>query len=453
MKDRERLNAKLRRLRKDGRPRSAGASRGLPDRLRAQLASRAGRRSSPDSETQALPPTEKRDVGAPKELTAMSNRHGSFALRARRFPVDHRHGDWCLGEIDAANVGDIARLAKDQALREVDWRRALYLDIEITGLSGGAGTIPFLVAMGVFEDDEFVLYQGFLNGPEEEAAMLQDVAERVSNSTALVSFFGKSFDRHRLEDKMRVHGIEPPFADRPHLDLYHPLRRLYGGAFADGKLSTMETELCGVLRQDDLSGRFAPEAWFDFLAERAHRLEDVFRHNEDDVLSLVVLAAHLGRAFEEERGDGQPLGGPSGARAFAIAHLLSELRSHEEALPWIERGLDRAPAEMRRLRLLQADACAALVLTAEDATAVRCLVSLAKGSEHKARDPRQALVYVRRAVKLCRTRVAVSGSISRDLAKRGERLLGKIENVAAGKAKAPKRSGGAASKQATNRLG
>ena len=109
----------------------------------------------------------------------------------------------------------------------------------------------------------------------------------------------------------------------------------------DAKLQTMERVLCGLERADDLPGSFAPAAWYDFLGARAHRLEDVFRHNEDDVLSLVVLTAHLGRTWDERRADGSDLSGDALARARGVVRTLDALRRRLEAAPWLERARAR----------------------------------------------------------------------------------------------------------------
>jgi uncharacterized protein len=244
-------------------------------------------------------------------------------------------------------------LARDPALAGIDLGRALYLDTETSGLSGGAGTWVFLVGLGSFRDGAFEVWQGFLAEPADERELLAETAERIRSASAIVSFFGKSFDRHRLEDKMRIHGVEPPFAGRPHLDLYHPLRRLYGPALPDGRLKTVERALCGVEREDDLDGSRAPAAWFDFLHGRAGEIEGVFRHNRDDVLSLVTLAAHLARTLTESRADGSPLEGCPAARARGIAKSLALAREHAGALAWFaraaERGAGPLPAVEERL--------------------------------------------------------------------------------------------------------
>ena len=217
---------------------------------------------------------------------------GAWA-RVERLERSYRHGSFALEDMLDASRERIAERARDERLLAIDLERAVFLDTETTGLSGGAGTYVFLVGLGRFVDGRFELWQGFLPHPADEKTLLQETAARIFDASVIISFFGKSFDRHRLEDKMRLHGVAPPFEARVHLDLYHPLRRAHRGQFENCRLKTLERELVAVMRGDDLPGSFAPAAWFDFLGKRPHRLEGVFRHNREDVLSLVSLAAHL----------------------------------------------------------------------------------------------------------------------------------------------------------------
>lgn len=311
----------------------------LRDRIQRLLGSRGA--------APALADACARSAGMPEGLS----REGSRGVLARRssYSPDHRHGSWSLDEVLAADRTALALLARDPAMAGIDIGRALFLDTETTGLSGGAGTWVFLIGLGTFEVGSFVLWQGFLAEPADERALLEDVAEKIRAASMVVSFFGKSFDRHRLEDKMRMHGIAPPFEGRPHLDLYHPLRRLYRPRAApgartvalDARLRTLEQELCAVERGEDLPGARAPAAWFDFLHERPHELEGVFRHNKDDVLSLVALAAHLSCCVEERRASGAALDGSAPARARGIAVSLARARDHERSLAWFERAEER----------------------------------------------------------------------------------------------------------------
>ncbi|MBL8862592.1 MAG: ribonuclease H-like domain-containing protein [Planctomycetes bacterium] len=265
--------------------------------LQRRLARRAALVASAAGDDLASgPPPRALDLGRPARLAPTAR--GALA-RTSTFARDHAHGARSLAEGLAYDPALLAASAKDERLAGLDLSRAVYLDTETSGLSGGAGTYVFLVGLGTFGPLGFEVWQGFLADPGDERALLAETAERIAAASAVVSFFGKSFDRHRLEDKMRMHGVTPPFAALPHLDLYWPLRRLFGGRFENGRLKTLERELCGVVRDDDLPGSFAPAAWFDFLGDRPHRLEGVFRHNLEDVLSLVVLLPHAAQPLPE----------------------------------------------------------------------------------------------------------------------------------------------------------
>lgn len=375
-------------------------------------------------------------AGLPADLAPVTSERGDYLERTRRHPRETVHGRFALSEIRSVRGADLAFLTRDRALATLAVERAVFLDIETTALAGGAGTIPFLVALGSFTDQHFVLWQGFLPSPAGEAALLEEVAQRIRAASGVVSFFGKTFDRHRLEDKMRLHGIEPPFAGLAHLDLYHPCARLYRDALGDGRLCTFESALCGVARAGDLPGSQAPEAWFDFLAGRGHRLEAVFRHNELDVLALVVLAAHLGRTLEERRVDDTPLEGPAGTRAAAIARLWEAEGEHAEALDWTERALGRTPQRVRGLEFLRAmlkrrlgryeQALAEFARITEgerDELALRALIEIAKLCEHRFKDADRAREAVQKARDLARSaNPSARASVLADLAHRAARL-------------------------------
>ncbi|MBL4770279.1 MAG: ribonuclease H-like domain-containing protein, partial [Planctomycetes bacterium] len=117
------------------------------------------------------------------------------------------------------------------------------------------------------------------------------------------------------------------------------------GVYENSRLQTMEKALCGLKRSDDLPGSLAPEAWFDYLGERPHRLEGVFRHNCDDVLSLVTLLAWL--AEVDQRVHGQDSLKEESARELALCEALAGNKDFDMALlrlePFIERFDSPAP--------------------------------------------------------------------------------------------------------------
>ncbi|MEM9799369.1 MAG: ribonuclease H-like domain-containing protein, partial [Planctomycetota bacterium] len=360
-------------------------------------------------------PPERPEVSVSRNSARSSSMCCSASSLATRAIV-HVHGTWRLDEALDVDTRTIARVAKDEALQHIELDRALFLDTETSGLSGGAGTHVFMVGLGWFEDGAFTSWQSFLRHPGEEPAMLAEVAERVRASSGVVSFFGKSFDRHRLEDKMRIAGVEPPFQGLPHLDLYHPLRRITLGSCPNGRLQTMERALLGFERTDDLPGSVAPAAWFDYLAGRPHRLEGVFEHNHHDVLSLAALAAYLGRVETETRASGDPLAGCPARRAVALAEtaqdVSDEMRWLDCALARDVAGDDRRRVQVRRAHLLRRarrvdEARAAYRAALEECADDRFAVELFEGAsmllERPVGDVENARTFAERAVTLARS--------------------------------------------------
>ncbi len=428
----EDLKDKLRRLRREPQvqPEPQLERAELPQWLRGRFA-----RELPVAESGRT-----RTTGDPADLIVLDGPAGAFAARDSLHGLESRHGRYALREAFALEPGALALLTRGGLPRELDVEGAVFLDIETTGLAGGAGTQAFLVGLGWFEADGFRVRQAFLRGPEDELAVLAACAERLRSARLLVSYFGKTFDRHRLEDKMRQHGVRPPFDALPHADLYWPARRLYRAATADARLATMERALCGFERVVDLSGAHAPAAWFDYLAGRAHLLEDVFRHNLHDVLSLAALLAHLGRASAGARADGSELDGEAclaAARAVALAELYLERREPELALQWIARARTCAADLGGALELLEARA---LVRTGRHADALDVLrgvaprprgdlaaeaqLAAARLARKLGRSTAEVEAFAERALELART--SACGSALARLERGATELLAKV---------------------------
>lgn len=279
------LRGKLRRSLGDAStptPRAAPVRSGAG--LRAYLERRRDRLAGPPRPPVELPDGEERE-----------NAHGSFFVRSMRYPWDMVHGWFPLGSAAGTDWGTVAGLAKDPAFAAATLEQCLFLDTETTGLSGGAGTTVFLTGLGFADGDGLVVEQVFLRSFAEEPAALAHVAARLDERPVQVTFVGKSFDRHRLRNRMVLHRIESAVMDPRHLDLYYLARRAYGAVLPDCRLRTVEEQRLGLRRHDDLPGSEAPQAWIDWLQDGTGPVDRVLEHNRLDVLSLVTLLGLLGR--------------------------------------------------------------------------------------------------------------------------------------------------------------
>jgi uncharacterized protein YprB with RNaseH-like and TPR domain len=220
---------------------------------------------------------------------------GPCWVRRTAYPDGHVHGTQPLGKARAASFAVLASLARDDDLASASLRDCLFLDTETTGLFGGAGTTVFLTGLGFLDGDGFVVEQAFLRSFAEEPAALAHVAARLAERPVLVTFVGKSFDRHRLAARMSVCKVAAPVLAARHLDLYHLARRAWRHELPDVRLSTVERERLGLNRDRDLPGRDAPRAFLDWLRDRTGEVDRVLEHNRLDVLSLFALLGLLGR--------------------------------------------------------------------------------------------------------------------------------------------------------------
>ena len=179
-----------------------------------------------------------------------------------------------------------------------DISRVLFLDTETTGLSGGAGTVAFEIGVGFFESDKMIIRQYVMRDYSEEAAMLCEIAELIKRFEIIVSFNGKSFDLPLLESRMVMNRIRLALTQMPHLDLLHASRRVYKLRLRRCSLSALEEAVLGHTRSNDLPGAQVPQRYFDYVRLGDFSLlEDVLRHNFEDVKNLAVLTSHLCSVF------------------------------------------------------------------------------------------------------------------------------------------------------------
>ena len=205
-----------------------------------------------------------------------------------------------LGGIEETALPEV--LACDPLFGGTRWdaHELLFLDTETTGLSGGAGTLAFEVGVGYLTERGMVIRQYVMRDYGEEAAMLAELAKLLKRYETVVSFNGKSFDLPLLESRMVMNRIRVRVCDRPHLDLLHAARRVYKLRLKRCNLASLEEAVLGQGREDDLPGAQVPQRYFDYLKTGEFALlEDVLRHNLQDVRSLAQLTAHLCAVYRQ----------------------------------------------------------------------------------------------------------------------------------------------------------
>jgi len=225
---------------------------------------------------------------------------GQSFVRENFFPNDYMCGDTLLSQIFKSSTHKLSHLVGDKRISEIDIRKTVFLDTETTGLSGGAGTFIFLIGLGYFTENQFCVRQYFMRDYDEEQALLSALNELLLKFESVITYNGKSFDLPLMETRFIMSGMEMNLKNPAHLDLLYPVRRLWKRRLENCSLSTVEREILGVYRENDVPGYLVPEIYFRYLRTGdARDIKGVFEHNLQDILSLVVLTAKINDFFKE----------------------------------------------------------------------------------------------------------------------------------------------------------
>jgi uncharacterized protein YprB with RNaseH-like and TPR domain len=197
------------------------------------------------------------------------------------------------------------------------WENLLCFDTETTGLSGGAGTVAFLVGWARLTlksaGPQVEVSQWFLRDLPGEPDLMNALEEAFTQARGLVSFNGASFDLPLLRSRWALAGKE--FPRLPHRDDLHPSRRLWKRLLDSCRLGEIEASLLGIRRTDDVPGSLVPVLWFDYLrkgasADFATPLSGVLRHHAQDVYSLLCLDLLLAKIRQDPGGPWEEAWGP-----------------------------------------------------------------------------------------------------------------------------------------------
>lgn len=266
----------------------------------------------------------------------------------------------------AAPIGERAILERGEVLAQLypeladldglDPTRIAFLDTETTGLAGGTGTLAFLIGIGFFERDEagrlarFTVEQYLIEDFCHEPAQLRFVAERLAAFQSFGTYNGRAFDLSLLQTRGVLNRLRPAIWRKPHMDLLPFSRRLWKEELASVSLTSVEENILGIRREQDIESALIPQIWTHF-ARTGHcgAMPLVLHHNAQDIVSLGCLLALQARcvAAPEEPGVLRRAGECRGmARWFERAGDL------ERACRLYERSLDLPSDEQAEQRTL-----------------------------------------------------------------------------------------------------
>jgi len=259
------------------------------------------------------------------------------------FPPHFQYGEMTLTEIHDLPTYPAHLLLKDERLKELDFRKALFLDTETTGLSGGTGTFAFMIGLGFFRGEGFVIQQLFMRDYSEERAALSLLQEMLTSYQFLVTFNGRHYDIPLLETRMILSRKRSKLREMPNFDLLYPSRKIWKGAYENCRLVTLESRLLGMEREDDIPSEWIPSLYFDYLQTGdARRIRRVFYHNRMDILTMVALAGRIHLIYH----DPQAARPRRGVEHFSLGRLFWDHGERQKALPCFEMALKRCDDEL-----------------------------------------------------------------------------------------------------------
>ncbi|MDY0151785.1 MAG: ribonuclease H-like domain-containing protein [Candidatus Cloacimonas sp.] len=173
----------------------------------------------------------------------------------------------------------------------IDKEEILFLDLETTGLGRG-DILAFMIGLGYYENEQFIVEQIFLPDPDAEVNSFDRLIDLLQRKSLLITFNGKTFDVPVLESRLLYHQLWLNLRSMEHLDLLHIARRLWKRKLPSCALETIEFYVLGHIRDKelDIEGREIPQTYFQYLINGDPELvRRIFIHNHADILHTAAL--------------------------------------------------------------------------------------------------------------------------------------------------------------------
>jgi len=374
--------------------------------------------------------------GRPEDRPAEGPRRDSVQVLENAYVLGARYGQIPIA-MGLQIPGTILRfLSRDGGFESLDLSSAVFIDLETTGLSGGVGTVPFLVGLAYYRDERFKVTQFFLNDMAEEARLIEElgVFVREMGFRSVVSYNGKAFDLPLLETRFALHRAPCPLSGLPHLDFLFSARSLWKHKYDSCKLFNLAQQIVQASRSEDIPGAEVPLRYFQYIRTGDFSLvEPVLYHNQEDLLSLLGVTV-AGAVLVERNREAAERGEADAMDLFGVAKLFERAGDTSTSTALLEKalagGLSSEVSQLARKKLSghfkrAKDWDKALGFWREMAAGdeFECFRELAMYFEHQAKDYAEAIRFATEGLAVSKGRAPAA---ERDFEKRLDRLRRKM---------------------------
>lgn len=262
------------------------------------------------------------------ELNAkvISEKNSFIILKENIFPL-YQHTDIDFLRSQSFHFTKFRRLTGKPDADPLNLRSCVFVDLETTGLAGGAGTFAFLIGIGHIELDYIVVRQYVLPDFQHEWLALKLLNNLFLSFDSIVSFNGKTYDIPLLKNRFILNKMDSPLEDLEHFDVLHLARRVWKRRVKACDLQNLEYVILNQQRVNDIPGALIPHIYFEFIRKRkVLLLRDVLEHNYYDIVNLVLLTIKIGKILNDPLAE---LSYPEDI--FSLAQYFNRTHFQEEA--------------------------------------------------------------------------------------------------------------------------
>jgi len=232
-------------------------------------------------------------------------------------------------------------LSREAAFDGLDLSSAVFLDLETTGLSGGTGTVPFLVGLAYYRDERFKVTQFFLDEMAEEGRLIEELGRFVVEMgfKSLVTYNGKAFDLPLIETRFALHRTPCPMRGLPHLDFLFSARNLWKHKYDSCRLFNLAQTIVQAPRSEDIPGAEIPLRYFQYIRGGDFSLiEPILYHNQEDLLSLLGVVV-AGAVLVERNREAASRGEADAMDLYGVAKLFERAGDPARSAALLEQAL------------------------------------------------------------------------------------------------------------------